>query len=111
MYYSRISVNFFSQTKNVFIIITIKSVDNIKKVCDYAAHHSPDTKILISLLTMRKDNDNLNKLLLQMNQRLKKFASKNNLVFIDNANVDDSCLGKGKLHLNNKGKSIPASNI
>ena len=89
----------------------IKTVDNIKQICDYTSSKSPNTEITLSLITLRKDDHKLSEAVKLANERLKKFANKNKLPFIDNINIDESCLSKGKLHLNRKGKSVLANNF
>ena len=89
----------------------IKTVDNIKKILDYAKSNSPDTEFSVSAITIRKDDVDLERKVCEMNGRLKKFAERNNVIFLDHANIDESCLSHGKLHLNKKGKSLMANNF
>ena len=83
----------------------LKTVDHIKQMCDYAKAKSPSTEIAVSLMTVRSDNNKLASSLKVMNDKIKKFAVKNKIKFIDHNNINESCLGSGKLHLNKKGKS------
>ena len=46
-----------------------------------------------------------------MNDRLKKFAIKNNIDIIQHDNINESCLSRRKLHLNKKGNSYLANNF
>ena len=75
------------------------------------SNKSPNTEITLSLITVRKDDQKLSEAAKTMNDRLRKFATKNKLVYIENKNIDETCLSKGKLHLNRKGKSILANNF
>ena len=43
--------------------------------------------------------------------RLEKHCKGNEFFFIDNSNIDESCLNKSKLRLNRKGTSYLASNF
>ena len=54
-----------------------------------------------------KDSDEVVKL----NNELKAFCDDNLLDYIDNENIDESCLGIKKLHLNRKGNAYLAKNI
>lgn len=89
----------------------IKTVDNFKMIHDYLKVHSPSTKIAISALTTRKDIQGFEKKVTESNSRLKKFCVKNNIDFISNNNIDDSCLSTKKLHLNKRGNSYLANNF
>ena len=89
----------------------IKTIDNLKNICDYVSSNSKNTKISVSTITLRKDEADLENKVKIMNDRLRKFADKNGLHLIDNDNIDETCLGKGKLHLNKVGKSLLAKNF
>ena len=89
----------------------IKTVDNLKMMDDYIKSNSPDTKLVISSLIARKDKPSYQKQVVTMNERLKKFTGKNNIDFIENTNINDSCLSRSKLHLNKKGNSCFANNL
>ena len=45
------------------------------------------------------------------NKRLEKYCKGNEFFFIDNSNIDASCLNKSKFHTNRKGTSYVASNF
>ena len=45
------------------------------------------------------------------NNRLEKYCKGNEFFFVDNNNIDTSCLSKTKLHLNRKGTSDLANNF
>ena len=89
----------------------LKTVDNLKQIHDYTKANSPKTKLVISTIITRKDNIELDKKVKVMNDRLIKFASKNDFYIIDNKNIDETCLNKKKLHLNRKGNSYLANNM
>ena len=89
----------------------LKTVDNLKNMDDYIKTNSPNTKLVISSLILRKDKNVYQEKVATMNERLKKFTTKNSLDFIDHANVNESCLSRSKLHLNRKGNSFFANNL
>ena len=45
------------------------------------------------------------------NNRLEKYCKENEFFFINNSNIDVSCLNKSKLHLNRKGTQYLANNF
>ena len=45
------------------------------------------------------------------NKRFEKYCEGNEFFFINNSNIDTSCLNKSKLHLNRKGRSYLANNF
>ena len=65
----------------------------------------PTTKVFISCPVIRRDNARANSVLLELK---KKIHSLNNI--IKNDNVDQTCLGKKGLHLNEKGAGRLAIN-
>ena len=46
-----------------------------------------------------------------INNKLTDLCKENLIDFIDNENIDESCLGEGKLHLGKKGNAYLASNF
>ena len=79
----------------------------INKVRKCASH----TKIVLSSLIMRRDKTNIEKHANELNVKLKQLCDENLIDFIDNSNIDESCLGKKKLHPNKKGKAFLANNF
>lgn len=79
----------------------------INKVRKCASH----TKIVLSSLIMRRDKTNIEKRANELNVKLKYLCDENLIDFIDNSNIDESCLGKKKLHPNKKGKAFLANNF
>ena len=47
----------------------------------------------------------------KLNDDLKKLCEENLIDYINNGNIDESCLGIKQLHLNKKGNAIFAKNI
>ena len=71
----------------------------------------PQTNIAISLCTIRKDKPGLLKKVHARNNIIKDICITNNLKWINNSNLDETCLGTKKLHLNRKGCSYLANNL
>ena len=73
---------------------------------------SAQTKIIISSIIIRQDQPNQpNQKINETNKDLIVFCEKNLIEFLLHENIDSSCLGKGKLHPNKKGKAYLAKNF
>ena len=57
---------------------------------------------------MRHVQKKMEEKVLQLNSDIKKLCEENLIDYICNKNIDNSCLGKGKLHPNKKGKAYLA---
>ena len=79
-------------------------MDKIKK-------KSAKTKIAISSAFIRLDKPNIGEQIPKLNGKLKTFCEENLITYIDNINIDESCLGNGKFHPNKKGKAFFAKNL
>ena len=62
-------------------------------------------------ISRRFDQPGHDKKIAACNNVLKGLCARNNLQYIDNSNIDESCLGIKKLHLNRKGMSYLANNL
>ena len=83
----------------------------MQKAIDHLRKEAPNTDIAVSLCTRRFDQPGADKKIASCNKVLKDICSRNNLRSIDNSNIDESCLGIKKLHLNRKGTSYLANNL
>ena len=72
---------------------------------------SPSTKVTISALTQRFDDESLGKKVTECNKIIKSFCNQNGWVLVQHPNIDLSCVNSQKLHLNRKGIAILASNF
>ena len=81
--------------------ITKKSdtIPNLQAIVNNIKRKSANTKIAISSLITRKDSRKNENGVLKLNNELKAFCDDNLLSFINNDNIDESCLGVKKLHL------------
>ena len=90
----------------------INPLTNIKKIVKLVKEASPDIKLTFSSIMTRKDAIHVTeKVIVDCNNHLKNYCQQNNLGFIDNSNIDETCLGKRKLHMGKKGTSMLAKNI
>ena len=64
-------------------------------------------KIAFSNIINREDEDFKDKIN-DVNNKLKNYCNSASMDFIDNSNIDGSCLNRGKLHLNRKGTAALA---
>ena len=87
-------------------------VKKIKKLInetdEYDKQNPP--KVVISNLIKRYNQD-FNDDIADINKKLQRFCKSKSLSFLDNDNIDGSCLNKGKLHLNRRGLSYLANNL
>ena len=67
-------------------------------------------KIVFSSIINREDEDLKDKIN-SVNNILKNYCNSADMEFLDNSNIDGSCLNRGKLHLNRKGTAALAKNL
>ena len=72
---------------------------------------SPTTKLAISGIIFRTDNENLNTNIKQVNELLKSACRNNGWKFISNHNIRKDSLNRSGQHLNRKGVALLASNF
>ena len=85
--------------------------EKIVDLGNMVASTSPDTRVTISAITPRLDEESLTKKVTDCNKILKTFCNQNGWGFVQHPNIDESCLNNRKLHLNRKGIAILASNL
>ena len=88
-------------------------IQNLKSAMEEARKESPNTDFALSTITIRKDKQALDMKvdINKANNEIKNLATQLNLKVIENTNIDVSCLGKKKLHLNQRGNSLLAGNF
>ena len=79
----------------------------ITRLAEYISWNLPNTKLILSLPTIRADNSVANAIQQNLKLKLKRLF----YPCLDNSNVGLSHLGKKGLHLNNQGTKLMASNI
>ena len=77
----------------------IREIDNTENI-----------QIGFSSIIQRADKDFSNEIK-ETNIKLKNYCSGNGFIFVDNDNINESCLNNSKLHLNKKGTQRLAKNI
>ena len=90
-------------------INTVKKIKKlIKKIDEYDKQNPP--KVVISSLIKRYDKD-FNDNIADIKEKLQRFCNSKGFSFIENNNIDRSCLNKGMLHLNRRRSSYLANNF
>ena len=83
---------------------TMKEVRQLVK-CMKELDREEEVKIGFLSMINRSDR-NLEKEIVDLNLKLKWYSKGNQFLFLDNYNIDKSCLNNIKLHLNEKGTNI-----
>lgn len=89
----------------------IDTIENYQTIINRIKRKTPYTKIAISSVIKRFDHKNIEMKVVDLNMQLKKLCNDNLIDYIDNDNIDESCLSARKLHLINKGNAYLASNF
>lgn len=99
-------------TNNIQSSSPTKLAEDIIQLANSAKKSLPECSIAISSLTVRSDRPNNKSNVIKTNEHLAKLCKRSKfLEFIDNSDVDQSCLNEGGLHLNRKGTSVLAKNL
>ena len=72
---------------------------------------TPSTKLTLSGIINRSDDQGLNRKVPKVNKALRSFCNSNGWKFLSNENIDTSCLNSGGLHLNRRGVYKLAGNF
>ena len=80
------------------IVSVIQEVDSTRNI-----------QLGFSSIFQRTDKD-YSKKIKDINTRLKSYCFGKCLIFVDNSNIDQSCLNNSKLHLSKKGKKLLSQN-
>ena len=85
-------------------------VSKMQKLALRAQNKFPNSKIAISSVTHR-DDINMSAKIVGINGMFKEMAKNKGFAFIDNSNIDSTCINGSKLHLNAKGSAYLATNF
>ena len=66
---------------------------------------------MFSSIFVRKGKQKLQKRVLEINVHLPNLCLQKIIGFIENKNINESCLGKKRLHLSNSNKAVSAKNL
>ena len=88
----------------------VNTVKKIKKLVKEIKENDSSTDIVISGLIKRFDRNAIDGIE-RINEKLRRWCIGKGLTFIDNNNINESCLNRGKLHLNRRGLPYLANNF
>ena len=88
-----------------------KIAESISKLGGQIKENSPNTKVAISSIIIRKDKACIRNKIKHINVILKNICDQNGWTFIDNRNIDFFCLNRRGIHLNRRGSSLVTQNF
>ena len=88
----------------------VNTVKKMRKLIKEIKENDGSTNIVISGLIKQFDRNAIDDIE-RINEKLKRWCIGKGLTFIDNNNINESCLNRGKLHLNRRGSSYLANNF
>lgn len=93
------------------ITVGTDTMGNIRKIMTLVDEDSPNTKLSFSSVILGNKFKTMVEQMNDLNSELEELCKTNNFGFIDNTNLDESCLDFKTLHLNSKGDSLLSRNI
>ena len=90
----------------------VNTMSKVRKVVSaiQEVHSTRNIQLCFSSIVQRADKD-YSKEIKDINTRLKSYCLGKGLIFVDNSNIDESCLNNSKLHLSKKGTQLLSQNI
>ena len=88
----------------------VNTVKKIKKLVKQIEENDGSTDKVVSGLIKRFDRNAIDDIG-KINEKLKRWCIGKRLTFIDNNNINEFCLNRGKLHLNRRGLSYLANHL
>ena len=83
-----------------------------KKLVSAVKENDQDNSIEIAFSsTINREDEDFKDKINDVKNKLKNYCNSAGMDFIDNSNIDGSCLNRGKLHLNRKGTAALAKNF
>ena len=87
-----------------------ETVNHIEELANCVKQRFPSSQIGLSSITNRNDIE-LSTKIMDVNKKIEEFCDKRGFEFIDNQNIDNSCLNGSNIHLNSKGSAYLAVNF
>ena len=85
----------------------VNTMKEIRKIVKCVRDLDKDKKVNIGFSSVISRSDrNLGQEIRDLNLKLKCYCEGNNFLFVDNVNIEESCLNNSKPHLNHKGTNI-----
>ena len=96
----------------IFCLFIWEQITKIQKAVATVEEMDNERKIKLGFYSIigREDPDKTDEIV-TVNDRLLKYCLSKGLLFVDNSNIDASCLNRGKLHQNRQGTSILADSF
>ena len=90
----------------------VNTLQKIRKVISSVKEHDTDDNIKIALSSIihRSDHDFEDKIN-ATNRKLENLCKGKGMIFVNNSNIDSTCLNRSKLHLNKSGTSLLIKNF
>lgn len=89
----------------------IDTIEHLQVIVNRVKTKSANTKIAISSVFVRTDIKGMEHKVRDLNLKLKSFCDENLIDFLPHNNIEATCLGIKKLHLNKKGTRLFAHNL
>ena len=90
----------------------VNTMKEIRKIIKCVRDLVKDKKVNIGFSSVISRSDrNLGQEIRYLNLKLKRYCKGNNFLFVDNVNIEESCLNNSKLHLNHKATNILCQNF
>ncbi len=99
-----------AETNDIPVDSDNNCIKNMRSLALSIKERFPDSKIGISSIIVRYDAE-LNDRISRVNKQLQELCVKNGFDFINNSNMDNTCLNGSQLHLNAKGSAFLATNF
>ena len=87
-----------------------ETVNHIEELANCVKQKFPSSQIGQSSITNRNDIEISTKIM-DVNKKIEEFCDKRGFEFIDNQNIDNSCLNGSNIHLNSKGSAYLTVNL
>ena len=87
------------------------TIANLETTVNRVKRKSAHINIVMSSLLIRKDKLGIDKEVLTLNEKIKMFCNDNLVKYLSNDSINGSCLGRGKLHPNQKRKAMLVKNF
>ena len=89
----------------------VDTIPNLQSIINRIKKKSAATKLVISSILQRRDHPDVEEKVIARNKDIGKLRDENLIRYLNNNNINESCLAKGKLHPNKKGNSYLANNF
>ena len=90
----------------------VTTLKEVRQLVKFVKELDKEEKVKIGFSgVINRSDRNLEKEIVDLNLKLKRYCEGNQFLFIDNDNIDKSYLKNSKLHLNQKGTNVLCQNI